>query len=133
MQYLLLIYTPELPSDADIPPEEFQMQQAAYAAFTREARDRGVMLGGEALQPTSAATSVRVREGSALVTDGPFAETKEALGGYYLLDCRDLDEAIELAAKIPGARQGTIEIRPIWQLPETYGAAAGAAGAAEPS
>ena len=133
MQYLLLIYAPEPPSEAEIPPEEFQMQLAAYDVFTRETRERGVMLAGEALQPTTTATSVRVRDGGALVTDGPFAETKEALGGFYLLECRDLDEAIELAAKIPGARHGTIEIRPIWQLPETYGAATGAAGAAEPS
>ena len=80
------------------------------------------MLAGEALQPTDTATSVRVRDGSTLVTDGPFAETKEALGGFYLLECKDLDEAIEMAAKIPGAKQGTIEVRPIWQLPETYGA-----------
>jgi len=122
MQYLLLIYTPELPNQADIPPEVFQQQLAEYDAFTKEARDRGLMLAGEALQPTETATSVRVRDGSTLVTDGPFAETKEALGGFYLLECKDLDEAIELAAKIPGARQGTIEVRPIWQLPETYGA-----------
>ncbi|HZM73429.1 MAG TPA: YciI family protein [Candidatus Polarisedimenticolia bacterium] len=122
MQYLLLIYTPELPNQADIPPEVFQQQLAEYDAFTKETRDRGLMLAGEALQPTETATSVRVRDGSTLVTDGPFAETKEALGGFYLLECKDLDEAIELAAKIPGARQGTIEVRPIWQLPETYGA-----------
>jgi hypothetical protein len=122
MQYLLLIYAPELPNQEDIPPEVFQKQLAEYDAFTQEARERGLMLAGEALQPTESATSVRVRDGNTLVTDGPFAETKEALGGFYLVDCKDLDEAIELAAKIPGARQGTIEVRPIWQLPETYGA-----------
>ena len=119
MQYLLLIYTPELPNQADIPPEVFQKQLAEYDAFTKDVRERGLMLAGEALQPTETATSVRVRDGSTLVTDGPFAETKEALGGFYMVDCKDLDEAIELAAKIPGARQGTIEVRPIWQLPET--------------
>jgi hypothetical protein len=121
MQYLLLIYTPEPPAQSEIPPEVFQQQLAAYDTFTREVRERGLMLAGEALQPTETATSVRVRDGQTLVTDGPFAETKEALGGFYMLDCRDLDEAIEMAAKVPGARQGTIEIRPIWQLPETYG------------
>jgi hypothetical protein len=122
MQYLLLIYAPELPNQADIPPEVFQQQLAECDAFTKATRERGAMLAGEALQPTETATSVRVRDGATLVTDGPFAETKEALGGFYLLECKDLDEAIELAAKIPGAKQGTIEVRPIWQLPETYGA-----------
>ena len=132
MQYLLLIYAPELPDQSEIPPEVFQKQLEEYDALTREARGRGLMLAGEALQPTETATSVRVRDGNTLVTDGPFAETKEALGGFYLMECRDLDEAIEMAAKIPGAREGTIEVRPIWQLPETYGQAA-PAGAAEAS
>ena len=117
MQYLLLIYTPEPPDQSEIPPEVFKEQLAGYEAFTSAVRERGVMLAGEALQPTETATSVRVRDGSTLVTDGPFAETKEALGGFYMLDCKDLDEAIELAAMIPGARQGTIEVRPVWQLP----------------
>jgi hypothetical protein len=89
----------------------------AYNAFTREVNERGVMRGGEALLPTTSATTVRVRDGETIVQDGPYAETKEALGGYYLLDCRDLDEAIELAAKIPGATRGAIEVRPIWELP----------------
>jgi hypothetical protein len=71
------------------------------------------MLGGDALYPTTSATTVRLREGKILTTDGPFAETKEQLGGYYMLNCKDLDEAIELAAKIPEARHGSIEIRPI--------------------
>ena len=132
MQYLLLIYTPELPDQSEIPPEVFKQQMDAYDAFTRECRDRGVMLGGEALQPTETATSVRVRDGNTLVTDGPFAETKEALGGYYLLECKDLDEAIELAAKIPGAQQGTIEVRPIWHLSDMSVQAA-PTGAAEAS
>ncbi len=127
MRYLLLIYEPERPPDAEIPPELLQAEMDAYAAFSREVRERGVMRGGEALQPTSAATSVRVRDGRTSVTDGPFAETKETLGGYYLFDCRDLDEAIELAAKIPGAARGTIEIRPIWELGAEYAEAAAAA------
>lgn len=125
MRYLLLIYEPEHPPEAEIPPDLLQAEFAAYDRFTREVRERGVMLGGEALQPTATATSVRVREHGTVVTDGPFAETKEALGGFYLLDCRDLDEAIELAARIPGARRGTIEIRPIWE----YGDAGGDPGA----
>jgi hypothetical protein len=72
-----------------------------------------VLLGGEGLQPTSTATTVRVRDGEALTTDGPFAETREQLGGYYLLDCKDLDDAISWAAKIPGAADGSVEVRPV--------------------
>ena len=83
--------------------------------LTREVRNRNVMEGGEALQETTSATTVRVRDGKTLVTDGPYAETKEALAGYYLLDVKDLDEALELAAKIPGAQWGAIEVRPIWE------------------
>jgi hypothetical protein len=74
------------------------------------------MKGGEALQPTSTATSVRVRNGDTLTTDGPFAETKDQLGGFYLVDCKDLDEAVEVAAGIPDARRGTIEVRPIMEV-----------------
>jgi hypothetical protein len=112
MRYLLLIYTPELP-DADMtdaPPDEWE----AYGAFTRDIRERGLYEAGEALHPTSSATTVRVRNGETVTTDGPFAETKEALGGFYLIDAKDLDEAIEVAAKIPGAKQGSIEVRPIF-------------------
>jgi hypothetical protein len=116
MRYLLLIYTPET-DPAGVPEVELREVNAAYDAFTREVRDRGVMKGGEALQPTTAATTVRVRDGKTLMTDGPYAETKEALGGYYLLDVKDLDEALELAARIPGARSGAIEVRPIFELP----------------
>jgi hypothetical protein len=109
-------------------------QNAAYAAYTKDVLDRGIMKGGEALQPSTAATSVRVRDGETLVTDGPFAETKEELGGFYLFDCKDLDEAIELAARIPGAQHGTIEVRPILELGDAYleasGRAAAQAGAA---
>jgi hypothetical protein len=115
MRYLLLIYAPEV-DDSLIPPEEQQRTLEAYNAFGREASDRKVMLGGEALAPTSSATTVRVRNGETLMTDGPYAETKEALGGYYLLDVKDLDEALEFAAKIPGAQAGAIEVRPIWEF-----------------
>jgi hypothetical protein len=76
-------------------------------------KERKLYVAGEALHPTTSATTVRVRDGKALTTDGPFAETKEQLGGFYLLDCKDLDEAIEYAAKIPGASHGSVEIRPI--------------------
>jgi hypothetical protein len=130
MRYLLLIYTPE--STEQPPADAMQAEMDAYNAFGEEVGRRGVMRGGEALHPTSTATTVRVRDGETVVQDGPYAETKEALGGYYLLDCRDLDEAIELAARIPGARHGAIEVRPIFEfaaenVPDTV--AAGAAKA----
>jgi hypothetical protein len=120
MRYLLLIYTPE-PTEA-VPDEAMQEENAAYGAFTREVRERGLLEAGEALQSTSTATTVRVRDGNTVTTDGPFAETKEALGGFYLIDAKDLDEAIELAARIPGAKHGSIEVRPIWELPAEYAA-----------
>ncbi len=86
---------------------------ADYFAYTEEAKKAGVMLAGDALQPISTATSIRERDGNASLTDGPFAETKEQLGGYYLLDCKDLDEATKWAGKIPTAKYGTIEVRPV--------------------
>ncbi|HEX5589455.1 MAG TPA: YciI family protein [Candidatus Limnocylindrales bacterium] len=123
MQYLLLIYQAELPADAPQPSaEELRAEMAAYNAFTAETRERGQFVAGEALEPTTTATSVRVEDGRTVVTDGPFAETKEALGGFYLLECRDLDEAIEMAAKIPAAKRGTIEVRPIWDYAAPGGA-----------
>ena len=85
----------------------------AYGAFGQEIEDSGVYVAGEGLQPTATATTVRVRDGERLVTDGPFAETREQLGGFYLLECKDLDEAIGWAAKIPGAQVGSIEVRPV--------------------
>ena len=128
MRYLLLIYTAE---PTEQPPEDvMQSQMEAYNAFGEEVGRRGVMRGGEALHPTSTATTVRVRDGETVVQDGPYAETKEALGGYYLLDCRDLDEAIELAAMIPGAQHGAIEVRPIFEFPTEYQPDSAAAGAA---
>jgi hypothetical protein len=86
---------------------------AAYDALTAELKQAGVFLGGEGLQPTSTATTVRVRDGEPLLTDGPFAETREQLAGFYLLDCGDLDEAVRWAAKIPSAKRGSIEVRPV--------------------
>ena len=120
MQYLLLIYQQEGSATSAASDEEMASERAGYGAFTVETRERGQLVAGEALEPTTTATSVRVREGQVFVTDGPFAETKEALGGFYLLECRDLDEAIEMAAKIPAVKRGTIEVRPIWTLSAEY-------------
>jgi len=111
MQYLLLIY--EEPPTREISQDEWTAMMGEYNAFTAWLREQGQFLGGEALQPVSDATTVSVRDGRRIVTDGPFAETKEQLGGYYLIDAPDLDAAIEAAARIPGARFGKIEIRPI--------------------
>lgn len=113
MKYLLLIYGDEA-FGAQMTEAEQQANMAEYYAFTNMIRERNVYVGGEALHPSSTATTVRVRDGRTLTTDGPFAETKEQLGGYYMVDCKDLDEAIEIATKIPGSRTGSIEIRPIW-------------------
>jgi hypothetical protein len=130
MRYLLLIYAE--PPQAEPDPAQVQEEMGRYYAFTKEAIDRGFYKGGEALEQSNTATTVRVRNGQTLTTDGPFAETREELGGYYLLDCPDLDAAIEMAAKIPTAERGSIEIRPIWEVPnmavEETGAAAGTAG-----
>jgi len=112
MQYLLLIYSDEK-ADANVSKEEMDAWMGEYLAYTEAMRKSGVYKGGEALHPTSAATTVRVQNGKKVTTHGPFAETKEQLGGYYLLDCKNLDEAIEWAAKCPGARVGSIEVRPV--------------------
>ena len=112
MKYLLMIYTSETEFVKQSEAEQ-QANWSGYFAFNQEATQRGALLGGEALMPMMTATTVRVREAQILHTDGPFAETKEQLCGYYLLDCKDLDEAMEWAAKIPNAKFGTIEIRPI--------------------
>jgi hypothetical protein len=115
MRYLLLIYTSEA-EDAKRTPEEREANMGEYYAFTNAIREAGVMEGGEALHPINTATTVRVRNSQTTTTDGPFAETKEQLGGYYMLDCENLDQAIEWAAKIPGAKDGSIEIRPVWEF-----------------
>ena len=112
MKYLLTIYADES-RYATMTPEESAQLMAGYGAFGREAQAAGVLLGGEGLQPTATATTVRVRDGETLLTDGPFAETREQLGGYYLLDCADLDEANRWAAKIPDATGGAVEVRPV--------------------
>jgi len=112
MQYLLLIYDNEAEA-AKRPPEEMASYLQAFRTFTEEIIASGAFQGGEALTPVSTATSVRVRDGETLLTDGPFAETREQLGGYYLVEAPDLDAAVAIAAKIPTAKQGTIEVRPI--------------------
>lgn len=117
MQYVLLIYGQE-PSEAT-PDDLMAAEYREYGEFTAFLRARDAMLAGEALEPTSTATTVRVVDGRTLTTDGPFAETKEALGGFYLVEATDLDEAIRFAAMIPGARRGSIEIRPIFAVPST--------------
>jgi hypothetical protein len=118
MRYLLTIYGDESGWN-DVTPEEASQIMAAYGAFGQAAQEAGVLLGGEGLQPTSSATTVRVRNDETLTTDGPFAETREQLGGYYLLDCKDLDEAIGWAARIPGAQSGSVELRPIMDYEAT--------------
>ena len=115
MRYALLIYASEQEWAAQS-EEQSQAVDQEYMAFTKDIIDRGLMKGGEALQPTSTATTVRVRNGETLTTDGPFAETKDQLGGFYLVDCKDLDEAIEVAARIPDVRRGSIEVRPIMEI-----------------
>jgi hypothetical protein len=112
MKYVALIYTdPERRWAAT--PEDVQAMYAEYGRFVQDAQRRGKLVDGSELEAASTATTVRVRNDETLVTDGPFAETKEQLGGFFVLDCDDLDEAIELAARIPGARGGAIEVRPI--------------------
>jgi hypothetical protein len=111
MRYLLLIYLEPPPVPPS--PQEWEAMSAAYDAYTDGIRASGQFLGGEALQDVSSATTVSVRDGRPVVTDGPFAETKEHLAGYYLIEASDLDAAIESATRIPGARLGRIEVRPI--------------------
>jgi hypothetical protein len=125
VRYLLLIYTQE---SNEPPPDDVAMaEMQAYNAFTDDIRARGIFQAGEALTPTSTATTVRIRDGETITTDGPFAETKEALGGFYMIEAADLDEATAIAARIPAARHGSIEVRPIWELPADSGAASGEA------
>ena len=113
MKYMLLICGDESALGA-LSEEEGAAMMAAYDAFGHEAA--GLLRGGERLRPSTDATTVQVRDGKVLTSDGPFAETKEQIGGFFLVECADLDEAIEVAAKIPGAQQGSIEVRPIWEM-----------------
>jgi hypothetical protein len=115
MQYLMLIYNQES-SYMKMTPQEQAAMSAEFGKFTEEITKAGKFRGGNRLAPIASATTVRVRDGKGVTTDGPFAETKEQLGGYYLIDANDLDEAIALAGKIPAARIGSIEVRPIVEM-----------------
>ena len=118
MRYMLLICADEK-EEAEMSPEAMGEMLGNYMKFTEELQAAGAFEGSDRLQPTTTATTVRVRDGKTATTDGPFAETKEALGGYYMINVKDLDEAIAWAAKIPSAAMGSVEIRPIWS-PEDY-------------
>jgi hypothetical protein len=115
MKYLCLIYGAEA-SWAALSETDRNRIYGEYMAFTEDIQKSGHLLGGEELQPTQAATTVRVRNGKVTATDGPFAETKEQLGGYYLIEAADLNDAIQVASRIPGARDGSIEVRPIQEM-----------------
>ena len=115
MQYLLLIYSDER-ANAALPREQVSEIVGAYMAYGEALRDAKVLVGSNRLRATSAATTVRVVDGRTQVLDGPFAETKEQLGGYYLIDVPDLDAALSWAARCPAARYGTVEVRPIWVM-----------------
>ena len=113
MRYLLLIANEE--NEENVTDDGTGMSPE-YIAFMTELGQSGVLQGGERLRPTTDATTVRVRNGEVLTTDGPYVEAKEAMGGYFLIDCADLDAAVEVASKIPTAQTGTIEVRPIWEM-----------------
>ncbi len=112
MKYMLLNYA-DLSKVPEYTPEQRQAAMQAWFAFQTEMEAAGVLLHNEGLHPVSDATTVRIRNGKLLTTDGPFAETHEQLGGYFMIDCKDLDEAIRWAAKDPGAKYGSIEVRPV--------------------
>jgi len=112
VKFLALIYSDESAWDSLGDADRSSMIEQ-YMAFSRDAEAAGVMLGGAELAPTRSATTVRVREGQTAVTDGPYAEAKEALGGYYLFECESFDEALDWSARIPGAQHGAIEVRPV--------------------
>ena len=116
MQYLLMIYGNEA-GMLTASKEMVTQMSGAYFAYTEAMKKAGVWVGGERLRPTSDATTVRVKDGKTQVLDGPYAETKEQLGGYYMIDVPDLDAALSWAARCPGAATGTMEVRPIWPMP----------------
>ncbi len=114
MKYLCLIYQDEKVGQT-IPKAEMDQTMAEYWAFTDDIKKSGHHVASNGLQPTNTATTVRVRNGKVSTTDGPFAETKEQLGGFYLIEAKDLNDAIQVAARIPSARWGSVEVRPIWE------------------
>jgi hypothetical protein len=115
MRYTLLIYGEET-GGADASPDQLQQMMDEYRAYEAWLEERGVKRAGEALQDTTQATTVRVRDEGAMTTDGPFAETKEQLGGFYLLECDNLDDALEAARRCPGSKYGSIEVRPVFDF-----------------
>jgi hypothetical protein len=115
-KYMLLIYDDPSASPAQESPEA-QQEFAEYGSFTQDIQSKGLFVAGDPLEPTDTATTVRVSNGETVLSDGPFADTKEWLAGYYVLDCPDLDTATQQAARIPAARHGAIEVRPIMQIP----------------
>jgi hypothetical protein len=115
MQYLLLIHSDESAMKS-APPEATGQMHAAYMAYTEALSTAGILLGGNRLRPTDTATTVRITGGKTQVLDGPYAETKEQLAGYYLIDVANLDAALSWAARCPGASYGSIEVRPIWAM-----------------
>lgn len=116
MQYMMLIYTDESLQD-DATPADFEAFLQAHMAFQKETQDKGMLVHTAALQPTSTAKMVEVRQGKTTMTDGPYAETKEQIGGFYILNCADMGEALAYAAKLPEAQMGRIEVRPLVDLP----------------
>jgi hypothetical protein len=129
MKFLALIYNDES-MYVDATPEDIAATFEAHGVFGQAAGEAGVYAGGEGLQPTATATTIRVRDGERMLTDGPYAETKEQLGGYYLLECKDLDEALNWAAQIPEAANGAIEVRPVMDYEAMGGEAPSASEAA---
>ena len=135
MRYALLIVDPETAKPSPEPPDPAVAAQVmkAYSDYTQMLKDRGHYLGGEALQANPTATTVRVQDGKPIITDGPFVEAKEALGGFYLIEARDLDEALELAAQCPGAIfGGAVEVRPVWEFDEADASAVAEVAAGQP-
>ena len=131
MRYLLLIYGPDF-DPAQVPPAEMEASMESWTNFTAGLLRRGVMEAGDALERVDTATTIRVRNGQAMTTDGPFAETKEVLGGYYVLKVKDLEEAIGIAAECPAAERGSVELRPIQVWPEYQQAVAERAASNRP-
>ena len=117
MKYVMLDYA-NVSAAPEYTPDQAKAAIQAWLDYVTEAKSAGVLVHNEALRPVSDATTVRVRNGKTLITDGPCAETREQLGGVFLLDCQDLDEAIRWAAKLPGAKYGSIEVRPVWENPQ---------------
>jgi hypothetical protein len=115
MNYLLLIYTSEAEENA-LSESEMKKLMGEYTEFTKSIIQSGAFKAADRLRPVSSASTVRIRNGKTAITDGPFAETREQLGGYYLVDAKNLDEATAIAARIPGARTGSIEVRPVWSM-----------------